>query len=116
MAVTFAGQPLLGTMGPSLPLPVYGDPELGLYRVVGSERATTGRLLGPRVWLHGAKLALRGRLPRTPQGQDVRQLGGAAVVDATAHLVWRHVQRDPADYPTVAQIATAVRSAKESAR
>lgn len=112
LAVTFAGQPLLGAMGPSLPLPVFGDPTLALYEAIGSERASWRRLLRPRVWASAVRLAMRGRLPSSPQGQDYRQLGGAAIVDAECRLVWRRLQEDPADYPRIEQIAAEVGEAR----
>lgn len=112
--MTFAGQPLLGTMSADLPCPVVGDPSLGLYSALGSRRGSWWRILSPRVWLHGIRLAARGHRPRGPQGQDVRQLGGVAIVDRDCRLRWLRVQRDPADYPSIGEIAAAAHAVRSA--
>ena len=96
-------------VAPSLPVTTYCDPTLSIYGSLGFGRTTIRRVtLSPRVWRAFLSLAVRGKLPSAPQGQDTLQLGGDVVVDADCRLVWRRAQDGPEDYPSFEDLLAAV--------
>ncbi|CAN0488305.1 unnamed protein product, partial [Phaeothamnion confervicola] len=89
------------------------DPERIAYHALGLGRASWARVwLDPRVWWRYAVLIARGRRPERPgDHDDVRQLGGDAVLDADGRLVWVYRGRGPADRPTIDELIGALRRA-----
>jgi hypothetical protein len=107
--VTFAKPELLATVGPSLPVLTYCDPTLSVYGALGFGRTTLRRAtLSLRAWRAFLRLALHGKFPSSPKGQDALQLGGDIVVDADCRLVWRRAQDGPEDYPSFEDLVNAV--------
>ena len=99
-------------IAPSLPGPLFCDPDLNVYGELGFGRTTLARVtLSLRVWKTFLALALRGKLPSAPKGQDTLQLGGDIVMDADCRLVWRRAQSGPEDYPPFDELVDAVKLA-----
>jgi hypothetical protein len=88
---------------------VLSDPDLLLYARLGIGRAPVWR-----VWNSGTlavyRRALRGGWRPTPTaGEDLRQLGGdAVVVDGVVRVLWR--PRSPDDRPPAAEVLAAARA------
>ena len=94
-----------------LDLPLYSDPDRALYEAIGFGRASVARAwLDPRVWARYATLLARGRRLHRPE-QDTLQLGGDAVFDAEARLVWVYASRGPEDRPSVDEVIAALNRA-----
>ncbi len=87
----------------ALSWPVLLDEERRLYRAYGMGRARALDLWGPATWWAYLKEALRGQMPRPPQG-DPTQQGGDVLIDPTGLVRLHHVGRGPADRPPVDQI------------
>ena len=82
---------------------VLADPELAAYRAFGLERANWRQLLRPRALVVYMKLMLRGKMPQRPQ-EDIHQLGGDFILDATGNLVYEYRSEDPADRPSPSKL------------
>jgi hypothetical protein len=78
---------------------VLADPELEAYRAFGLGRANWLQLLRPRALVVYLRLMLRGKMPRLPQ-EDVHQMGGDFILDATGRVVYEYRSEDPADRPS----------------
>jgi len=83
------------------------DPKREAYRAFGLERGSWNDILGPKVlgaglraWRHGVALP--------PKGQDVRQLGGAFVIDRDGHFRLAHRASSSADRATVDALLAAL--------
>jgi len=96
-----------------LPLECYADPDRAAYAAAGFERASVARVwLDPRVWARYGALALRGRRPRAPGGDDdTLQLGGDVLTGDDGRVRWIHRSTGPEDRPSVAEIERAFRAA-----
>lgn len=93
------------------PMRVLADPELKAYREFGLERAGWLQLLRPRALVVYMKLILRGKMPQRPQ-EDVHQLGGDFILDATGRVVYEYRSQDPADRPSPAELLEVLASLK----
>ncbi len=89
------------------PFRVLADPQRLAYRAFGLESASWSQLLRPRVIMAYLALMLRGRRPRRAE-EDVHQLGGDFVVDASGRVVYAHRSADPADRPHVSDLLAAL--------
>jgi hypothetical protein len=95
-----------------LPFPVVADPTRQAYQAFGLERTSWSAMLAARSVLRYLGLILRGWLPRRPQeGEDVLQLGGDFVLDATGRVVYVHRSAEPTDRPPARELIDAVRQA-----
>lgn len=65
--------------------PVFTDPDRGAYRAFGLVEAPLRSLLDPRVLAGGARAAIKGYLPRKPQGRAM-QLQGQFLIDRTGTI------------------------------
>lgn len=84
------------------------DANLRVYHAYGLGRNALWQVYHPRVLLHYAGLALRGkRLPATPQ--DPLQRGADFVVARDGRIALGHVGRNQADRPTPAALLAALR-------
>ena len=92
------------------PFRVLADPERAAYRAFGLESASWWRILRPQVILKYLGLILRGWLPR-PAHEDVHQLGGDFVLDATGRIIYSYRSHDPTDRPSVEELIEAVANA-----
>lgn len=87
--------------------PVLGDPEQDLYRLLGMKRGSLYEVtLRPilRQPLIGLRRLFRARRP----GPDIRQLGGAAIIDSAGVLRWCYRAEDSGDIPTNKQVLDAL--------
>ena len=85
-----------------LPFPAVSDAPRTAYAAFGLERASWVRMLRPRVVAGYLRLMFRGQRPRLPSGkEDVRQLGGDFVLDATGRLRYAYRSAEPTDRPGV---------------
>lgn len=73
-----------------IPFPVLVDHTKKTYRMLGLGRGSMVKIMGPQVWLRGAKGLLTGHGMATPK-QDPYQLGGAVVLDKGGRV--KHVHR-----------------------
>lgn len=102
-------------MAAGMPFPCLVDREARLYAALGFPRLGWRVLLDPstyrnywRAWRRGAR-----------QGEvtgDPRRLSGVAIVDAGGRLWWRYASRTVGDYPALADVVSAVRRLRASAR
>jgi hypothetical protein len=85
----------------------YSDPSCALYHAFGLSRGRLSQLLGPRIWLRGFLLMLRGHSPGTVDG-DVFQMPGAFVIrNGQVVRSFRHDSADDRpDYLAIVQSAT----------
>jgi peroxiredoxin len=79
------------------------DPDRKAYQAFGLERATWSQLLRPRAMVVYLKLMLRSRLPRRPQ-EDIHQLGGDFIFDASGRIAYEYRSEDPSDRPDPAEL------------
>lgn len=79
------------------------DPERKLYRALGLRRGRVWEIFSPRTLLKYAGFALRGKLPEKPE-EDILQLGGDFLFDATGALRFSYPSKTPADRPPVARL------------
>jgi hypothetical protein len=110
LAISFASPALLAAYERDLgvDLPLYGDPDRALYDAMGFGRASVARAwLDPRVWSRYAQLLARGHRLHRPE-QDTLQLGGDAVFDAEARLIWVYAGRGPEDRPGMDEVIAAL--------
>ncbi len=73
------------------------DPERRLYRSFGLGSGSLRQIMGPRVWLRGARAFFSGFRPGKPQG-DLHQMSGAFVV-RDGRVTAAHPYRDSTDHP-----------------
>jgi peroxiredoxin len=91
-----------------LTMPVLSDPEWSAYRSFAFGRAGVREtVLAPRHWLAYARLIAKGRRPERPR-QDVFELGGDVLLDASGRIVWIYRSRVPDDRPSADEILAAV--------
>ncbi len=82
---------------------VLADPDRKAYEAFGLERAGWSKLLRPRALVVYMKLILQGKMPKRPQ-EDVHQMGGDFVLDATGRVVYEYRSEDPADRPSPSEL------------
>lgn len=88
---------------------VLSDPGLALYRRLGIGRAPVWRVWNPGTLAVYRRARRDGWRPARPEGEDLRQLGGdAVVVDGVVRVLWR--PRSPDDRPPAGDVLGAARS------
>ena len=92
------------------PFRMLADPDRAAYRAFGLERAPWSTLFRPRVIVRYLGLILRGWLPR-PAHEDVHQLGGDFVINASGGIIYAYRSSDPTDRPSVDELLGAVAKA-----
>ena len=111
LCITFVGPALLAGYERELALDgidFLGDPARATYRALGFARASFARVwLHPAGWRRDAALIARGRRSHPP-GQDVYQLGGDALLDASGRLRWVFASAGPEDRPPVDDLLRAL--------
>jgi len=96
-----------------LPFLAVADPEMKAYRELGMGRMSPLTLLRPHVTGHYLALMMRGWKPKGPsKGDDVMQLGGDFVIDASGNMVYAHPCKDPSDRPSANELLAIVRKLK----
>src|SRR5262249_31581021 len=96
----------------AFPFPIVTDPTRHAYQAFGLERTSWSAMLAVRSVLRYLRLILQGWLPRRPrEGEDVMQLGGDFVLDATGRVVHAHRSAEPTDRPPVRDLIDALRQA-----
>jgi hypothetical protein len=80
------------------PFPVLADPAKVTYKAFGLEKGRWREVIGPQVWVPGARAVLRGRLIGKPK-QNPLQLGGVAIVQKGGEIVFMHRSADSSDNP-----------------
>lgn len=94
--------------GLETPFPLLSDPERTTYEAYGLRKGSFLGIFGHRtVWAY-VKLMARGRLFRGIQA-DPFQLGGDFVIDGQSAVRFAYRSEDPADRPSMDQLAEAVR-------
>ena len=89
--------------------PVVADPGFEAYRAFDLPRGSWWQVAGPTAILGYLKLMLGGRLPHMhTKGDDVKQLGGDFVLDASGRLVYLYRSRESTDRPSVKDLLLAV--------
>lgn len=94
------------------PFPMVGDPDRESYRAFGLARGKARMFLSPRVigrYLSRMWAGWKVRKPR--RGEDLLQLGGDFILDASRRLVFAYRSVDPTDRPTVLQLLDAIQVA-----
>jgi len=87
------------------------DPGRAAYQAFGLERTPLRSFLRPRVLLGYFTGMLRGYAPHMAyQGEDVLQLGGDFILDATGRIGFAYRSRNPTDRPAVSHLLAALPS------
>ena len=89
-----------------LETPVFTDPSLEIYRVLGGRRGLLG-VLDPRVFLRAFAAMRRGFRQRGVEG-DATQLGGVFVFAAGGRMDFEYRSRFAGDYPATAEYLAAI--------
>jgi peroxiredoxin len=93
------------------PLTFIGDPTREVYRAFGLTRGKASMFLSPRIiGTYLAKMWGGWRVRKPRKGEDLLQLGGDFVLDATRRLVFAYRSIDPTDRPPVQQLLDAIKS------
>jgi hypothetical protein len=96
------------------PFPIVSDSTRACYQAFGLERMTYSRMLSLGVLARGLGLMGRGWVPGVPRkGEDILQLGGDFVLDASRRMVFAHRSKEMTDRPAAKQLLDAVKSARE---
>lgn len=92
------------------PFPVVADPEFKAYRAFELQKGTWWQVAGPRAIVGYLKLMLRGRLPgKHTKGDDVKQLGGDFVLDASGRLLYLYRSQESTDRPGAEELLGVLR-------
>ncbi|HID22727.1 MAG TPA: redoxin domain-containing protein [Planctomycetaceae bacterium] len=112
LVVTFQGGPVADAYAREtrLPWPILIDESRRLYRAYGMEQGRWWDLIGPAAVGVYARLMMRGWLPRSPQGADVRQLGGDVIIDPAGIVRYHHIGSGPADRPPIDELLAVLRT------
>ena len=89
----------------SLPFTVLVDKKRESYRMLGLKRGSLSDMIGPRVWIRGARSLLK-HGQGVPK-EDPYQLGGAAVIK-DGKLVLVHRSEDPSDNLSIDELVEAL--------
>ena len=89
-----------------LATPVFTDPSLEIYRVLGGRRGLRG-VLDPRVFVRALAAVFRGFRQRGVQG-DATQLGGVFVIREGGQVAFEYRSRFAGDYPAAAEYTAAI--------
>lgn len=91
------------------PYAMVSDPEREVYRAFGLSRGKARMFLSPRIIGHYlAKMWAGWRIRKPRQGEDLLQLGGDFVLDASHRLVFAYRSIDPTDRPSVQHLLETV--------
>jgi len=90
------------------PFPVLADPDRDAYRAYGLVETGAAQLLSPAAGKAMVGALLRGHRGAKPVG-DVRQLGGAFVVDRDGIVRWANPSAYAGDHATPEQLIAAAR-------
>lgn len=90
-----------------VPFPVLTDPTRRAYHAFGFTRGTRRAIWNPSTVGFYAR-AVRNRRPLARPTEDIRQLGGDIVIDATGRLTYRFASAHPDDRPSVEELIDAV--------
>ncbi len=93
----------------ALPFEMVCDPDRKLYEAYGLKRMGALDFLSPSLALKGLSAMAKGNLVGLPEG-DVKQLAGVFIIDTSGHIQYRHLSADPADFPPVEDVLTALES------
>ena len=94
-----------------LPFRTVSDPDRAAYRALSLGRTSVLAFLRPDVLWRYLKGIAHGYGPVKPEDDDLLQLGGDFLIDATGRLVWSRPSREPTDRPTAAELQAAMASA-----
>ena len=87
------------------PFVMVGDPEREVYRAFGLTQGKARMFFSPKV-LRGylSKMWAGWKVRKPRKGEDLLQLGGDFVLDASRRLIFAHRSIDPTDRPSVQQL------------
>jgi len=95
--------------GISQPFTFVADPNREVYRDFGLSRGKASMFLSPRtIGTYLSKMWAGWRIRKPRRGEDLLQLGGDFVLDATRRLVYAYRSVDPTDRPSVQQLLNAI--------
>jgi hypothetical protein len=106
---TGAGFQAAQLMRDGLPFPALCDPDKNLYRALGIDRIRWHQWVRPGTWRRYVA-ALGGQRQGRLTG-DILQAPGVVILDASGTVRYLHRGRTLADYPSLAEILDAVRTA-----
>lgn len=91
----------------ALPFPVLSDPDRAAYRAFGAIEAGAREFLSPAAGKAMLGAVLRGNRGGRPIG-DVRQLGGAWLIDRDGRVVWAKPSAYAGDHASPEELLSAV--------
>lgn len=91
----------------AIPFTLLVDRRKESYRALELARGSLMELVGPQVWLAGAKSLLSGYRQQAPK-QDAYQLGGALVIAPGGDVRYRHRAKDASDNAPVSDLLAAL--------
>jgi hypothetical protein len=92
-----------------VPMPVFADPSLSVYKAVGAKRGWWSTL-NPRVLLNGAR-AVRAGFRQTRYAGVADQQGGVLVIRPDGSVPYAYLSNEAGDHPAPADVAAAVEAA-----
>ncbi len=92
-----------------IPMPVYSDPSLSVYKAVGAKQSWWSTL-NPRVMLNSVR-AMRGGFRQTKRRGVPNQQGGVFVIRPDGSVPYAYLSSEAGDHPDPADIAAAVEAA-----
>lgn len=96
-------------IGNPQPFTFVGDPNREVYRAFGLTRGKARLFLSPRIiGVYLAKMWSGWRVRKPRKGEDLLQLGGDFVLDASRRLVFAYRSVDPTDRPSAQQLLDAI--------
>jgi hypothetical protein len=96
------------------PFPIVSDPTRACYQAFGLERMPYSRMLRLGALARAVGLMVRGWVPGVPRkGEDILQLGGDFVLDASRRIVFAHRSKEMTDRPAVKRLLDAIKSVRE---
>jgi hypothetical protein len=109
----------LDAYGP-YPFPIFGDPQQKAYKGLGHKHMSKWKLK-----LMAVVAVLTGKMKLYPddpkqkkvvkkalKSQDVYQQGGTWLFSESGQVVWKHIDSDPRDHPSIQEIKKQIRLTK----
>ena len=91
-----------------IPFRLFVDPQKRSYKLLKMQRSGWSGVIGPTVWLQGARSILKGRGIAKPK-QDPMQLGGAVVIETRGKIAFVHRADDSSDNVPTEKLLDAIR-------
>lgn len=90
-----------------IPFPLLVDHSKETYRALKIKRGSLWEVMGPQVWVRGAKNLVQGHIAKRPQ-QDPLQMGGVVVAAAGGEILFVHRSDNSSDNAPIEDLLAAL--------